>query len=356
MDVKKCERVWQDVFLTKPEYAADEFDDIEVAPVMSVHIEVNALNQYVATPATGGTDWLMHGFVQESNTIEQAEMGKIQVGDMIRVGTGGATFTDYLTVLEIVELSIVRNMMGEPFQLGDTNGGASVIADGTTYPTSGVMSEPAEARRAFRVNQSIDATSLPTLNGADWPTSGWSFQGTAGGFTASTFATRHRSFFMANGATHRFYPMYRQRKYTSSTRPTRSVLQMQMPTFIKQVCAVKLVGYSMIHKRHVGVQQQHEAKEDDWFALRIKEVNGDVLSNNAIANGAFHILHAANTGVDTEAFGSVRLHEYDADGLATTEFTPKNLPSLTIDVTDRMGDEAHFGRMHLWLKVLVTKA
>jgi hypothetical protein len=37
--------------------------------------------------------------------------------------------------------------------------------------------------------------------------------------------------------------------------------------------------------------------------------------------------------------------------------TPQNLASLTAELVDRDGRrEAHFGRMHLWFRVLVTRA
>ena len=62
----------------------------------------------------------------------------------------------------------------------------------------------------------------------------------------------------------------------------------------KEIRAIKLIGYSFVHKRAVGIAQQHELKEDDWYAMRIKEIPGTILSNNSNANGSFYVVHAGD--------------------------------------------------------------
>ena len=234
---------------------------------------------------------------------------------------------------------------------------------------------PAGSLRAVRVNYAVNCSDIDDMLQPDTQftaKSDASLSGTSPSTTYNKIRPKYRgeitTFYKGpngldgtrayDGADRRemfYYPCYKLREWVSAANPTRSVLRLQMPSNIKQVSAVKLMAYSLTHKRSVGIQQQHERKEDDWFALRLKEVHssGMVLSNNRFADGCFHVIHAGNG--NEKKGGSVELYDNDPAGLACASFTPTNLPSLSVEITDRLGQEAHFGRMHLWLRVLVTR-
>jgi len=88
--------------------------------------------------------------------------------------------------------------------------------------------------------------------------------------------------------------------------------------------------------------------------LRIKEVEGKVISNNRHANGAFAILYAGSHADNTK--GGVDVHKYDTDGIVVRRVDATNsvMRNLTVELLDRTGKPAHFGRLHLWFKILAT--
>ena len=122
---------------------------------------------------------------------------------------------------------------------------------------------------------------------------------------------------------------------------------------VKTVTAIKLVGYSLFGKSRPGHALAHEEVMDDYMILNCSNVRGEVVSNNRYANGAFAVLHV---GTDADAStGAVEYHNYDANGLANYIFeTPtSNVRSLEFTFSNRRGEKAHFGRLHLWFKVCV---
>ena len=212
---------------------------------------------------------------------------------------------------------------------------------------------------AIRVNHCIDLTTLPELCGKGWP---YEASGSAPVPSwiqptnpLACLEHRDQAIVNHNGKSFKFFSLYRAKKWTSATQPTRSILRMEMPAHVRQVCAVQLLGYSIHHKQAVGTQQQHEYKEDDWFALRFKELPGSVLSNNMHANGSFHVIHAGKASDKESERGSIQYYDYEPNGLVESKFAPRGLPTLTVELVDREGKEAHFGRMHIWLRVCVTK-
>ena len=123
---------------------------------------------------------------------------------------------------------------------------------------------------------------------------------------------------------------------------------------VKEVKQIKLMGYSLINKRQVGPQHAHEMVQDDYLILRIKEVTGQLISNNRHANGAFAVLYSGSHGQNTK--GGVDVHTYETDGLVVQNLTATNsvMRNLTLQLTDRTGKPAHFGRLHLWFKITAT--
>jgi hypothetical protein len=108
---------------------------------------------------------------------------------------------------------------------------------------------------------------------------------------------------------------------------------MQIPSNVKQLYGVKVLGYSL---STVG--------EHDWLALRIKEIrtnNGTVMSNNIHANGALHVIRGTSDA-------------YEPLGLSCMQFSPVNFSGLTVELVDHQGVDVHFSRVHIWLRLLVT--
>ena len=132
------------------------------------------------------------------------------------------------------------------------------------------------------------------------------------------------------------------------------MLSAQLDHGVKEIQLIKLIGYSLINKRQVGPQNAHEMIQDDYLILRIKELHGNVISNNRHANGAFAILYAG--AHDNNTKGGADVHSSDPAGLVVQSVasTNKIMRNLTVQVTDRTGQPAHFGRLHLWFKILAT--
>lgn len=342
--------MWHNVFLTNPvQSEAQYFDDEYITPVMSVLVG----DTDTALIATGGTDWIIAGYPGVVG-FEDKLASHLRVGDMVRVGQAGQTaYTDYMTVLETKPITHLQNGTGHVFSLG----GDVLQKDGTYDYATKNQGNPLTA---IRVNHSIDLTEIPELNGEAWPCYKFPLTWTstltaASGGTPENpgFANRHEAVVYHNAEEYQFFSLYRHRKWTSATQPTKSVLVMQMPAQIRRVTKLRLLGYSMHHKQASGTQAQHEYKEDDWFALRIREIPGEVLSNNMHANGSLHVLHAGSAGDKPDDRGSVHLYSYKPEGLMEVSFAPRGLPSITVELVDREGREAHFGRMHIWLQVYV---
>ena len=214
------------------------------------------------------------------------------------------------------------------------------------------------AHIALRLNQSINCTAMPTNYPVD-----------ANGHTAYnadgshpnqvTLTTRNAAKLPAwPGATvtedgHRemdFYPLYVHKKWLAG-----STLRAALDHGVKQCSCIKLVGYSVANKRQVGLHHAHEMQADDYLVVRINEIEGHVVSNNRHAGGAFAVLYSGSSA-DNQV-GAVEYNQFDTvNGIVVQELDATNsvLRNLTLEITDRMGNPAHFGRAHFWFKLLVT--
>lgn len=145
------------------------------------------------------------------------------------------------------------------------------------------------------------------------------------------------------------YPMYRNNPWTDGYQ-----LKAELAHNVKMVHRVKLVGYSLVNKRQAGIQNGHELINDDYVTLYIDEVHGGVVSNDRNAEGAFAVLQAGSSL--NNLAGAVEFSQFDPTGIVNYEIPPSTnvMRSLTVSVKDRKGDPAHFGRLHLWFKLLVT--
>jgi hypothetical protein len=161
---------------------------------------------------------------------------------------------------------------------------------------------------------------------------------------------RHEARTEAKGDASYFYPMYKSTHWANNGRTLRANLNQN----VKQVKAVKLCGYSLVNKRQPNIQSMHEIQVDDYIILKINEIAGNVVSNNGFAQGSFAILPAGSHADNST--GAAEVHRYEADGLhCQTISTPHSIQTLTLEVMDRLGRPAHFGRFHLWFKLLVVE-
>jgi hypothetical protein len=365
-----CGEVWQDIFLTKPDYV--EMDDEFVAPVMSVEVQRKAgTATIIARTHLEGSNWLALAYPANAPAAEIARWRTLQTGDMIRVGTAdNDDFSDYMTVMETVDVDELQNPGSKAWNVcaSDTNAAGAAAVAYTHIGVGGIAKIlpgqlPSGSLRCVRVNASVDVSTIVnkvtdrSFDVAATPHSVSVDESNRGEVSVyyPLSGTRHYA-----GSDRRemfFFPCYRQRTWVQHNQPQTTVLQMGMPTNVKKVRAVKLMGYSLSHKRTIGVQHTHEQKEEDWYAIRIKELrtNSAILSNNSHANGALHVLHCGRSPTLSGKPNSAALYQYDADGLSCVAFSPVNLPTITVEVVDRLGGEAHFGRMHVWLRVLITR-
>lgn len=392
MELGGCADRWVDVFVTKQtddpvngqEYA---FDDDFVETVQSVEFDPN-VGTSRAFITENDSPWIMVTWIHDNAGINNAAFMQLQVGDLVRIGgihTSG--FTDYLTVVEIVDgVQSVQNacstavkitsdqakntpgehLLNVPTVSTETyngyNANASTVVN-TFYDLAnnipGVIAQPS-ARRAVRLNANINATKLPNyipvFDAATQQDNLVRQEANKNNNVTTAFATLetrdHAYEYVRQSSTTNekyYYPLYKAKNWVHGT-----VLNAKLDHGVKQVAAVKLLGYSLVNKRAVGIQHAHEMQGDDYLIVRIKEIDGRVISNNQYAHGAFAVLRVGDSSHRIE--GATEFSAYEPSGIVCVPVHQSNatLRNLTIEVTDRLGQPAHFGRFHLWFKLLVT--
>ena len=317
--------------------------------------EITAL---VGTAPECGSEWIMPAYPNRISKAENDNLATLKVGDLIKLPH--APDKDYLTILQIVNVRYLRNVGSNTFSLvwnkDDTTSNA--FQDSTTLALSAgaeldwndvKASYQPMAFRAYRVNRKLPNLQLPPDEYYK-STSG----GTVSYYKVTTTEMRGEALYVPQERAlstmnfpGRYYDCFRQSR--SSAAPM--TLQLRLDTSHSLVSAIQLVGYSLMDKQSVGTPYHHQLHDDEWYALRIREVNGNVLSNNEAAKHAFCIVNGANVHVDSET-GLTRVHAYEPTGLVTEHFSPQNFPSITVEVVDRLGNPPRYGRMHLWLRLL----
>ena len=390
-----CQRRVLDVFVTNADpNQEDDYDDQFVCAVQSVR-----LHEDYAVIVEDETDWVTASFPYDATSDPFKEIVK---GDLIRVGvpsTGG--FTDYLTVVEKVPIKAFRNattsniaMRSDAYDYGPQTIDALVgeeeeitykvnahaaqwlIPHGKTVSTSQHLENlldntpwfttsegdddtkeyvPPVQHYALRLNHSINATTINEPIDANRskrivdiiPGHDYDVTPLTGDETHIATLAQRQDVTMWGGG--HLYPMYHMKEWRSG-----QSLTAELDHGVKQVEEVRLMGYSLMNKRNVGPQHAHEMIQDDYLILRIKEVEGKVISNNRHANGAFAILYAGSHADNTK--GGVDVHKYDTDGIVVRRVDATNsvMRNLTVELLDRTGKPAHFGRLHLWFKILAT--
>ena len=295
--------------------------------------------------------------------VQCAGSTQLEVGDVIRIGSLDTTalHTDYLTVLEVLPDQKLYNgiyvngastsktiptvRFGHytasnqdavtytgPIVTTDVSGDVSFAFRGSLKNGVAVS----DTRTLYRVNAAINATmpQVPITSQANTDAD------------ATSDSIKHRDPKL-------YYPVYRVR------RPADPVLQLDHG--VKGLSWIKLMGYSLVNKRQVGYTAQDMRdgdtalwSRDDWIAVHIKEIGGKVVSNNSTAHGAFAVLHGGQ--VHNNTTGAIEYHEQDPQGLVTHVFDTHEtcVRKLTFQFLDRMGDKAHVGRVHLWLRLCVA--
>ena len=378
-----------DVFVTKPEtdYAGTsyEFDDDYLWTVQSCIFnpaEVGGPNTAYIVQAE--TNWLIATYSVDETA---PHANRVEVGDLLRVGSVTTSgYTDYLTVLETKEVSAIHNSTASNLQISRKeyhNGvsGAykylpSVTVTGSTGssgddlpPTAltalskltvtastQTVTKGTVASLAIRINMNINATDLPD----DLPNStkayqlhGFAKQATSdGGITGwqQDLETRSKAGVSGTETDHEgdYYPLYKAKQWVRKGR----MLTAELPSSAQKVTRVKLMGYTLMNKRQPSINVHHEISSDDFLILKIKEFHGRVISNNQFANGAFAILQAGTSLANKN--GVVEVEQYFPEGYADVLVNqPVVCRSLTLEVLDRLGRQASFGRLHVWLKLTV---
>jgi hypothetical protein len=380
MDLEGCADRWTDVFVTKADEAPVDggkytFDDTFCCSVQSIEFDPN---QTYAVITESDSPWICPTWTKEYMTYaaSSSEYSNLQVGDLVRIGEHeNEGFTDYLTIVEIKTFSKLVNGTSTDARVSTGTGTyygtdkllkPTTLTDYITHELQNMMTVQQDgiAHIALRLNASLNCTKFPAtvpindLNHNYVRQIPHRLAGTTGVFAdvssrhlAYPYHTKTASAYPGETtATEKFfYPLYKAKNWVKGT-----TLVAKLDHGVKQVAAVKLVGYTLVNKRAVGLQNQHEMQSDDYLILRIKEIEGHVISNNHHAHGAFAILRTGTS--ENLLHGSTQFSAYEPSGIVcvSVHSTNATLRNMTIEVTDRMGNPAHFGRFHLWFKLLVT--
>ena len=134
----------------------------------------------------------------------------------------------------------------------------------------------------------------------------------------------------------------------------------RLPTNIKQVHAIKLLGVYVHGHYQVDPFSPNPAVYTDYVVLDLKEArtnNDDLLSNVDGCNGYFFVIPPA-IGAHPEA-----KMLWSDDGLSCSRFSARNMPTLTFELKDMNNHVLHsasadgsLSRTGLWLSILAECA
>lgn len=392
MELTGCSERWVDIFVTKAdddpttrglntgETAGGNrytYDDVFCCTVQSIEFDPADNSDTRAYITTNNSEWILptwsHANSYGSAAAAASAYATLKVGDLVRIGgipTEG--FTDYLTVVEVKKVATLANATAGVVSYtnnvaaaGQSTGTHQLAAPTTASAPASLyqlyLSTDGIAHIAIRLNASLNCTTLPdnTLRrDTDWITHRQHVVGYANKY--ATLQTRSEAYEYISTVSQAYpnesdptekyyYPLYMAKNWTHGKE-----LVARLDHGVKQVSAVKLVGYSLVNKRQVGIQHSHEMQADDYLILRIREIEGHVISNNKFANGAFAILRTGDTSHTIT--GAAEFSSYEPSGIVCVPVHASNstIRNMTIEITDRRGESAHFGRLHLWFKILVT--
>lgn len=338
------------------------------------------------------TSWIMAAYADAPVDLE--------VGDRVRMGAttlGG--FTDYCTVLDKVPITQLGcgiygvdsnksrftgrlTFNGVELQYTDRNGnraqdsslaittrvemlGNKAVSANTAVPVlvdlPSVAKFPYEATAhdtawyAYRVSANVDCTLPPS----DFTTNGISEQ-----VASKQERLKHRAAITFDdawaskgktarkpGERRRFFPCFRLRNDLSKP------LVVPFGHTVKCVHEVKLHSYSLLSATQDSEYQHgHELNPTNWVAMELAGVQGEVMSNNPHANGAFAILHAGQMHNDTSS-GLNEHYETHPQGLVKVKFERpiSTMRELRVSFRNPKGEAPRAARIHLWFKLWVTQ-
>lgn len=340
-----AEGTWIDAFVTEP--AKVGLDSAFLGSVMSCKPYKASGSEFNGLKIVKeSTNWITPRWIEGTNSYysgdaKYTDFLNLQVGDLIYIGHNiGATTVR--TVVERAEFGTIKNKTGEDLNLrreGHTgSGGDVVLGNGLTKTTS------TPKFVAYKVDSVVNTTDLPTAGGLYTP-----IVDDDSSATAVNLATQHNFTFpdASMQSTDRpdakhWCPLY---KLNNTHLDSRLILPLDHG--VKALHCVKLIAYSSNNKSLPGYLHYHELPHDDYVMLGIKELPASLLSNESTARGAFAALHISDTG---------ETYEREPAGIATQYVNPgaSNVRQLTLELTNRKGEPAHLGRLHLWFKLLVT--
>jgi len=319
-----------DVFVTRDEY---DYDETWQAPVWSIELRTVA-GATVAAIVNQNTDWIMQADYDTDLTLE--------VGDTVRIGATSG-YTDYSTVLQKVRVADMMRDVQNPAGTAIVVNFASTVTFTDPAAPKLIGAAPAAIGKdmfCYRLSTSQNLTLPPE----------YLYQTDAQLLAArATIAYDVHTSWATTTARRLAYPLFKINRWLDGN----GKIRCNLDHGIKGIHWIKLCGYSVVNKQHAGFHTAHELPADDWIAMHIDEIQGRVVSNNRHANGAFCVLHMG--GHEHNEYGTVEYHKWDREGLCThTMDGESTVRSLDLRFVDRKGAPAHFGRIHLWFKLMVA--
>ena len=213
----------------------------------------------------------------------------------------------------------------------------------------------------YRVSAPVNATVLPNSTKA-YPISA----GLRDSSNTITYANRLDAYANGNGSFLLWadqhgavpYPVYRTSFQGVGKAAGQSHLVLKLDAGVKHVHEIRLLGYQLTSKdapiagTYVGPGESSAFHE--FLILRIREVPGQVLSNNTYANGAFAIIPTGSQHSTCGTRDGLTEHErYEPKGLASVAInSPTPIKQLTVELLDRHGAHAPVSKLNLWFKVI----
>jgi hypothetical protein len=337
-----CTQKIHDVFVTRDsrEYRSS-VDYTFLGPVWSVDIREPG----EATVVNKATPWVTWCKSMDTDP-------NLEVGDTVRIGTPGTDgFTGMCTILQRTHISRLSNSVTSNGTYSDV-----VLRPSTTLSKGSTQNDQltagphvAVSTYAYRLNSHFNLTYWTDANPIE-------LAHIANAFTREQQTLRQRHLLrhsigaVTNTDEQLYMPLYKQLQWPTEN----GEVQVNLGNGVRRVNWIKLIGYSVFDKQQAGFQSAHEFKNDDWIALQLKGVTGNVVSNNAYAHGSFAILHVGSAR-DSQS-GAIDYHTHDTDGLCKLEFDGGAHREISVRLVDRSGAPAHFGRIHLWFRVCVDQS
>eukprot|EP00965_Chrysotila_dentata_P190687 6174038-Pleurochrysis_carterae.AAC.2 len=294
---------WVDVFLTQPDYVNGKKtsvnDDQFLCTVQSVRIDTSSAPRTDAVIVTTETDWVMPTWTIDyaDGDFSRDHFHDLQVGDLIRIGganTNGAT--EYLVVLEKREIDRIYNGTRSALPITSEN---TVNVSTSTNTVNRSANEESQnylttldtlndsfidltlhnrksgiAHYALRLNGTLNCTNLPSNVTRDSaiksiPNADNTYADSVAASldVRNLVTTPHTATTLPDEIY--YYPLYVSKNFEGE-----QLLRKRFDSNVRQCLCVKLIGYSLVNKRQIGVQHAHELIADDYLIVHVKEIEG----------------------------------------------------------------------------------